>query len=120
HGRSGKRKYFGERREKSVAMRRGGVLSMARSIQPVLKEFAPAAPEALDALIAGRRLGDHIVRSEGFAGHVSAYSLFEEMEDKDGHLFSLLQTRKLGVLARARKIEPAGTGPRDREIARWV
>ena len=59
----------------------------------------------------GRRLNDHIVRSEGYAGHLDPYQLFEEMEDKDAHLFSLLQTRKLGVLARARTLKAADDTP---------
>jgi phage gp29-like protein len=42
------------------------------------------------------------------------------MEDKDAHLFSVLQTRKLGVLARPRKVHPAGDEESDRDIARWV
>ena len=60
------------------------------------------------------------MRSEGYAGHATPYDLFAEMEDKDPHLFSALQTRKLGVLARSRAVEPAGDTPRDREIAAWV
>ncbi|MCL5271150.1 MAG: DUF935 domain-containing protein [bacterium] len=91
-----------------------------RSIQPELKEFAPPAATPWGAVWDGRRLGDHIVRSEGYAGHASPYSLFEEMESKDAHLFSLLQTRKLGVLARPVKIEPAGDGPADVRAARWI
>ena len=36
------------------------------------------------------------------------------------HLFSVLQTRKLGVLARRRKVEAASDSDRDRQIAAWV
>jgi len=32
------------------------------------------------------------------------YHLFQEMEEKDGHLFAVLQTRKTGVLARDRRL----------------
>lgn len=70
----------------------------------------PASPLALlQAQV--NRLPAHIVRSDGYAGHPHAYALFDDMEDKDAHLFSLLQTRKLGVLARRRMIELPGKGP---------
>jgi phage gp29-like protein len=42
------------------------------------------------------------------------------MESKDGHLFSVLQTRKNGVLSSPRKIEPASVTSRDLLIARFV
>ena len=93
---------------------------MSKTLKPELLEFAPLLADPWARLYGGRRLGDHIVRSEGFAGHTSAYSLFEEMEDKDAHLFSLLQTRKLGVLARPRKVEAAGETEEDHSLAQWV
>lgn len=85
------------------------------------------APRPLWGLWGGTpRINAHIARSEGFAesaagagGH-GVYALFEEMEDKDAHLFSILQTRKNGVLARPRKIEPASGSTRDREICDWL
>ncbi|MCE5230887.1 DUF935 domain-containing protein [bacterium] len=93
---------------------------MSRSLKPDLKEFAPPAPDPWAGFLGTRRLADHIVRSDGFAGHSSPYVLFEEMEDKDAHLSSLLQTRKLGVLARPRKVDAAESGARAQEIAQWV
>lgn len=93
---------------------------MSKHLHPELKEFAPPAADPWGELYGGRRLGDHITRSEGFLGHASAYSLFEEMEDKDAHLSSVLQTRKLGVLARPRKLTPAAETPADLQIAQWV
>ena len=72
------------------------------------------------------RISDHIARSEGFAEASGGswgrgvYSLFDDMEDKDPHLFSVLQTRKFGVLARLRKVEPASPSTTDRDIARWL
>jgi len=90
------------------------------SPRPELREFAPPAADRWRAPFGGRRLSDAITRSEGYAGHADPYSLFEEMEEKDPHLFSLLQTRKLGVLARPRKIEPAGETERDRNVAQWI
>jgi phage gp29-like protein len=93
---------------------------VAPILRPELKEFAPAPSSPWGDFDSGRRLADPIARSEGFAGHPTPYSLFEEMEDKDPHLFSALQTRKLGVLARARKVEAAGDGTEDRRIAAWI
>lgn len=72
------------------------------------------------------RISRHIARSEGFAGAVTlgtpdgVYSLFDEMEEKDAHLFSLLQTRRSGVLARGRSVTPASDSERDAEIASWA
>ncbi len=93
---------------------------MPRNLHPVLSEFAAPASRGFAGLAGERRLAEHITRSEGFAGHASAYTLFEEMEDKDAHLASLLQTRKLGVLARARKVEAAETGAGAQVTAQWV
>lgn len=92
---------------------------MSRSLQPELKEFAPPMPDPWAGFLGSRRLADHIVRSDGFFC-TSPYELFEEMEDKDAHLSSLLQTRKLGVLARSRKVDAAAPGQRAQEIAQWV
>lgn len=92
---------------------------MSRSLQPELKEFAPPVADPWPGFLGNRRLADHIVRSDGFFWS-NPYDLFEEMEDKDGHLSSLLQTRKLGVLARPRKVDAAGSGARGQEIAQWV
>ncbi|MDL2320761.1 DUF935 domain-containing protein [Desulfosarcina sp. OttesenSCG-928-B08] len=43
--------------------------------------------------------------------------LFEEMEEKDGHLFSQLQTRKLAVQGLEWKVEPADESKKAREMA---
>lgn len=90
---------------------------MPKTLQPMLKEFATPGEQPWTV---NRRIGADIMRSEGYAGHAHPYSLYEEMEDKDPHLASLLQTRKLGVLARERKIEAASEDQRDRDLARWV
>ena len=97
---------------------------MSQSVQPYLKEFARLAPRPGSPLPPGlldeSRIGGHIVRSEGFRGHWSPYSLFEEMEDKDPHLFSLLQTRKLGLLARPQKVLPTADDQTARQAAVWL
>jgi phage gp29-like protein len=53
-------------------------------------------------------------------GAAARFDLYDEMESKDGHLFSVLQTRKNGVLSSPRKIEPASVTSRDLLIARFV
>lgn len=46
--------------------------------------------------------------------------LFEEMEEKDAHLASLLQTRKLAVLSKDYEILPYSQDPEDEAIAEFV
>ena len=46
--------------------------------------------------------------------------LFEEMEEKDAHLASLLQTRKLAVLSLDYEVLPYADTPEDRDIAEAV
>ena len=64
----------------------------------------------------------HILYSGALAnpGIRNLYDLYQEMEDKDGHLYSVLQTRKNGVLSRERKVVAASDSPRDREVAEFV
>lgn len=46
--------------------------------------------------------------------------MFEEMEEKDGHLFSILQTRKMAVAGLDYEIEPFSQDKKDIEIADFV
>lgn len=46
--------------------------------------------------------------------------LYEEMEEKDTHLFSQLQTRKLAVTGLDWEVQPASEDERDKEIAAFV
>lgn len=46
--------------------------------------------------------------------------LFEEMEEKDSHLYSLLQTRKNAVLGLDYDVIPFSDDPRDREVADFI
>ncbi|MBM3334411.1 DUF935 family protein, partial [Candidatus Sumerlaeota bacterium] len=64
----------------------------------------------------------HILQSGALSspGILNLYDLFQEMEDKDGHLYSVLQTRKNGVLSRERKVIAASDSARDREVADFV
>ncbi|MCX8037982.1 MAG: DUF935 domain-containing protein [Candidatus Sumerlaeia bacterium] len=64
----------------------------------------------------------HILNSGALAGAGirNLYDLYQEMEDKDGHLYSVLQTRKNGVLSRDRKVVAASDTPRDRAVADFV
>jgi hypothetical protein len=63
-----------------------------------------------------------ILRTAGdrLGGWRSAFDLFDEMLDKDGHLYSVLQTRLSGVLGRERTVVPGGETSRDTEVANWV
>jgi phage gp29-like protein len=64
----------------------------------------------------------HILYSGALSspGIRNLYDLYQEMEDKDGHLYSVLQTRKNGMLSRERKVVAASDSPRDREVAEFV
>ncbi len=62
------------------------------------------------------------LRAEAAQGrpHRDVYDLFQEMEDKDGHYFAVLQTRKNGALARERQIVAADSTREAREAAEFV
>lgn len=51
---------------------------------------------------------------------MSQMELFEEIEEKDTHIFSQLQTRKLAVTGLDWTIQPAGITDTDKEIADFV
>ena len=89
---------------------------------PILKELAGAPSATVWGLyLNAADLPSHILRSEGFSGSGVAglFELYDEMEEKDGHLFAVLQTRKNGVVSRPRKVVAASEAPRDQEIARF-
>lgn len=66
-----------------------------------------------------RRLA-HIFR-EADAGNVRAQmELFEEIEEKDPHLFSQMQTRKLAVTGLEWEVQPFSQDEKDKEIAAFV
>ncbi|MBE7415091.1 MAG: DUF935 domain-containing protein [Deltaproteobacteria bacterium] len=67
-------------------------------------------PEKLGAIFREADSGDVYRQAE----------LFEEMEEKDGHLFSILQTRKLAVTGLDFEIEPFSQERKDIEIADFV
>lgn len=56
---------------------------------------------------------DEVVRKKGLR-------VFEQMEAKDGHYASVLQTRKLALLGRGYEIQPASDDPRAQEQAAFV
>lgn len=62
------------------------------------------------------------LRAEASQGHAcrTLYDLYQEMEDKDGHLYAVLQTRKNGVLARERRLLPAEDSRAARDTATCV
>ena len=62
-----------------------------------------------------------ILRQADAGDVLSQMELFEEMEEKDPHLFSQLQTRKLAVTGLDYEVIPFDSDePRDREIAEFV
>lgn len=66
-----------------------------------------------------RRLA-RIFRAADQGDVMSQMELFEEIEEKDTHIFSQLQTRKLAVTGLDWEIQPAGITDTDREIAEFV
>ena len=66
-----------------------------------------------------RRLA-RIFREADQGDVMSQMELFEEIEEKDTHIFSQLQTRKLAVTGLDWEIQPAGITDTDREIADFV
>lgn len=91
--------------------------------KPVFHEIAPRRSDSFwNQYFDPEDLPAHILRSEGChgGGIAGLFRLYDEMEEKDGHLFAVLQTRKNGVLACPRRIVAASDSPRDQEIARFV
>lgn len=66
-----------------------------------------------------RRLA-RIFREADMGDIMSQMELFEEIEEKDAHIFSQLQTRKLAVTGLDWTVQPAGITDRDKEIADFV
>ena len=89
---------------------------------PVFHEVAPRLAAVWSGYYAGDDSPASFLRTAGapYRGRAGLYELFNEMEDKDGHLFSVLQTRKNGVLCRPRAIVPATEDERGREVARFA
>lgn len=82
---------------------------------PILREVAtvPRTAWSAAARFAAGRL-DPILRNEAsrpLAATHDIHAVFQDLEDKDGHLFAVLQTRKHGVLARDRRLEPLDESP---------
>lgn len=90
------------------------------------QELAALQPRPRFPLSGFERVGDHLLRHHAATESAfrlsgpGLYGLFEEMEDKDPHLFSILQTRKFGILARPRRIQPASPSAADRDRAAWL
>ena len=93
--------------------------------RPLLAEFAPPATSSSWASFMGSYddpTHHQILRSESSSNraHASIYDLFNEMEDKDGHLFAVLQTRKIGILSRERRIATRSEEKEDVELADFI
>ena len=94
---------------------------MSQFPKPVLQEIARPDPLGLK-YFTWYDTPSQILRSEGASSRYfrTIYDLFKDMEDKDAHLFAVLQTRKNGVLARPHKIVAASDSPRDQNVASFV
>lgn len=68
---------------------------------------AGLTPPRLAAIFQAADVGDVYRQAE----------LFEEMEEKDGHLLSVMQTRRLAVLGLEWQVEAASDAPEDAKIA---
>ncbi|RJR32447.1 MAG: DUF935 domain-containing protein [Deltaproteobacteria bacterium] len=68
---------------------------------------AGLTPPRLAAIFQAADVGDVYRQAE----------LFEEMEEKDGHLLSVMQTRRLAVLGLESQVEAASDAPEDAKIA---
>ncbi|NQU42060.1 DUF935 family protein [bacterium] len=89
--------------------------------KPIIGEVAGRLSEgAWDRFLNPEEFPSHILRSEGYAASGSLFRLYDEMEEKDAHLFAVLQTRKNGVLSCPRKVIATSEGPAPQEVARFV
>lgn len=91
--------------------------------EPLFLEVAtPFAPENIFSFRRSYDTTSQILHAEASEGRsfTSVYDLFNDMEDKDAHLYSVLQTRKNGILSKERKIIAASENPQDQEVARFV
>lgn len=92
---------------------------------PLLTEFAPPNTQTGWNIFLGTladQTHQQILRAESLSNrsYASIYDLFNEMEDKDGHLFAVLQTRKIGILSRERRIIPASENSDDVKVADFI
>lgn len=49
-----------------------------------------------------------------------ATAIYEDMEEKDGAVFSNLDTRKDGLLSKPRRVVPASDSPQDKKVAAFI
>ena len=86
--------------------------------RPEVEEIATAGRDITRGFV-GKTLPnpDEVLAREASG---KGYGLYNEMEDKDPQIASLLQTRRLGVLSKEREIVPASEETRDIEIADFV
>jgi len=92
-----------------------------RILKPVIEEIARPDPLGL-RYFSYYDTPSQLLRSEGASSHFfrDIYDLYKDMEDKDAHLFAVLQTRKNGVISRPSKIVAASEEPYDQKIAEFV
>lgn len=87
------------------------------------RQFFPARysryPTYQSASLSPEKLGS-IFKSSDYGDVSRQAELFAEMEDKDAHLASVLQTRKLAVTKNDWEILPFSDDPRDIEVADFI
>lgn len=85
--------------------------------KPITKEIATAKNDITQSYV-GRVLSnpDKVLSSEGRGEGLGLYEIVE----RDSHVYSVMQTRKLAVTGKEWNIEPASDDARDREIADFV
>lgn len=88
---------------------------------PVMREIARPDPLGLQ-YFSRFDTPAQLLRSESASArfHRDIYDLYEDMEDKDAHLYAVLQSRKNGVLARPRKLVAASDAPRDCRVRDFI
>ena len=86
---------------------------------PGTDEISAVASEDLYETFIGNAIEnpDQVVNRESRG---KGLQLYEEMEDKDGHIATVIQTRKLGVISREWFVEPASDSAEDQRKADFV
>jgi phage gp29-like protein len=86
--------------------------------RPDVEEIATAGRDITRGFVGAILPNPDEVLAREAAG--KGFDLYDEMEDKDPQIASLLQTRRLGVLSKEREVVPASNSQRDLAIADFV
>lgn len=86
---------------------------MTEQIKPDIELATGSGQATVGSRLGGAENPSKIVQKKGL-------QVFEEMEQKDAHYASVLQTRKLALLGKGYEIQPASDSPRHQEQAAFV